>query len=150
MTDAILLRSVDESRIASHRAGGGAPLDGSRTARCSHVLASWVAVQPLGGVLAEALDGGESLDGRPRGPFLPPGVHLPLAVARLAGDLRAAWNAFRRMVPLADDHRCMVQIRSVVALFEWARLRGESVVACPDPPLEDGVRDAPAAARARG
>jgi hypothetical protein len=131
-----LLASVPESDVERLRRDGSALLQPSLVLGASHLLASWVQVQPLGGLLRRALDGGEPMLTGLWHPLRPPLVHRPAAVQELARLIDAAWAGALRTAPLPDNDWLVVEVDRLLRLFRHAAGAGECVVSALDAPAD--------------
>jgi hypothetical protein len=96
---------------------------------CSHLIASWVVVQPLGRLLGEALDGGDSLPGGWRHRLRGPKYHLPDAVCELSRRLHDEWQLMSDCaVEGSADQWYSMEIDRVLRLFRHTETRSEAVV----------------------
>ncbi len=109
----------------------------SRIISVSHVLASWIWIQPLASVLTEAIDGGEVLHTHFKHRFRDDKIHSAGAVIELYAKLKAAKDKAMHDYPVADDDWYEVQIRQVLELFSWASERNEAVVSLLGAPYEE-------------
>lgn len=133
------LAAIPVERIVafqSHQTGERPSLQASKTMKCSHLMAYWVRVQPLGSLLGEAIDGGQPLDAAHWHPLRPPRFHAPDAAADLYRRLNVAWSEVTGTHPVADDDWYGVQIRQILDLFAGAAERGEAVVSFLGPPAD--------------
>jgi hypothetical protein len=112
-----LLASVPEPDVEQLRRDASAYARPSLVLGASHLLASWVQVQPLGGLLRRALDGGEPTHPALWHPLRPPLVHRPAAVRELARQLDAAWEEARGQGPPPDDDWLAVEVGRLLRLF---------------------------------
>lgn len=129
-----LLASVPEAQIARLRADSTALLEPSLVSGASHLLAYWVQVQPLGGLLGRALDGGEVVRPELWHPLRPPLVHGPAAVFELAVQIEAALSAEAEAV--AADDWFSAEVGRLLRLFRHAANVGECVVSDLGPPAD--------------
>jgi hypothetical protein len=106
----------------------------------SHLLAYWAEAQPLGGLLARALDGGEVIRSDLWHPLRGPLAHHPAAVRELAEQIAAAVDAGA----VAGDDWLAAEVGRVLRLFRHAAEAGECVVSA-----LDGPADAERASRVR-
>jgi hypothetical protein len=100
----------------------------------SHLLALWVTEQPLGGYLAQILDGGQELSPFFRHPFRHPKAHPANEVTSLESSLRAAWD---ELSPEAKTtHGFQRDIIEVLALLETAVKTQSGVISVLEPPAD--------------
>ena len=85
-----LFASVSGTEVARLREDASVLLRPSKISGVSHLLATWVEVQPLGKLLQRALDGGDVIRPELWHPFRPPLVHDPAVVAELAEQVAVA------------------------------------------------------------
>jgi hypothetical protein len=131
-----LLASVPVSEVERLRRDGLALLRPSLVLGASHLLAYWVQVQPLGGLLWRALDGGEPMHAELWHPLRPPLVHHPAAVQELAREIDAAWAEALRSAPLPDNDWLAVEVGRLLRLFRHAAEAGECVISALDTPAD--------------
>ena len=122
------LASIPESRIPAFRQDQKESLCASRVIECSHLMAYWVQVQPLGALLGRAIDGGEPLDTNLWHSFRPPVFHRAAAVQEIYAELKRVWDSTQQELPLSEDDWYGMQIKEIVDLFGWAESRQEAVV----------------------
>jgi hypothetical protein len=127
-----LLAAVPEAEVVRLRAEPAALLQPSMVSGASHLLAYWVEAQPLGGLLARALDGGEVIRPELWHPLRPPLVHGPAAVRELAAQVSAAVAG----LALADDDWLAAEVGRMLRVFQHAAGTGECVVSALDPPAD--------------
>jgi hypothetical protein len=133
-----LLASVPEPDVERLRRDASALLRPSFVLGASHLLASWVQVQPLGGLLRRALDGGERVRAELWHPLRPPLVHLPADVQELARQIDAAWAEALGGPPLSDGDWLAVEVGRLLRLFRHAAGAAECVVSALDRPADEG------------
>jgi hypothetical protein len=131
-----LLASVPETDVQQLRRDPSALVRPSLVLGASHLLAYWVKIQPLGGLLHRALDGGEALHGELWHPLRPPLVHEPAAVQELARQIDVCWEEAQRGEPLPDADWLSVEVRRLLRLFRHAAGAGECVVSALDAPAD--------------
>ena len=131
------IASVPYAEVGRHRRDASAVLRHSRLETVSHLLASWVKAEPIGGLLREALDGGDLLAEHLHHPLRPPRVHAPERVAPLAAALREAFAAATAGEPVREVRWFIPEIEWAIGLFEHAAARGEAVVSVLTPPLDE-------------
>lgn len=122
------LCSVAVARVEAFRQDQNESLQATRSVICSHGMAYWVQVQPLGQLLGEAIDGGQILHENLNHPLRPPKIHDVDSVAALYPELIAARDAAYGLEPLPEDDWSRVEIEKVVDIFKWAYLHQECVV----------------------
>lgn len=102
----------------------------------SHLLGYWVQVQPLGGLLGRALDGGQSLHPDLWHPLRPPGFHPPPVVAELAMAIGQAWETAIGSHPLPDSEWLGVEVGRLLRVFRHAATSDECIVSMLDSPAD--------------
>ena len=125
-----LLASVHETDVERLRGDPAFVLRPSIVSGASHLLAYWAGAQPLGGLLARALDGGEVIHPALWHPLRDPLAHRPAAVRELADQIAAAVDA----TAVAGDDWLAAEVGRLVRLFRHAAAAGESVVSALDRP----------------
>jgi hypothetical protein len=134
MAYANYLASVDWKEIAGLRSGLKATIAPTTVVTISHLYARAVKLQPLGGCLAEVLDGGEGLLPSFWHPLRVPVVHTPDAVRVLAMNLRAALTGLE---PGAQkEHLNDPEVSGVLRLLDEAALANLAVVSVLEPPSD--------------
>jgi hypothetical protein len=122
----VRLAAVEHGGVEQFRAAGQ-PLTCSSSFQCSPLVARWVELEPLGSLLARAVDGGEPLRhglwNAVRGPL----QHPPADVRLLARDLGRAWMEAEQ-TPIACDDFFIGEIKRVVQLFVHASALEQAVV----------------------
>lgn len=123
------LLSVPEAAVHAYQRGELPSLTPSKAVLCSHLLAYWVTVQPLGQYLQAALDGGEILREDLRHRFRLPTWWSAATVEELSRQLSTTWQEVlqTQTIPDPEDWYC-VEITKVVELFAHARAQQEAVV----------------------
>jgi hypothetical protein len=127
-----LIASVPEADVERLCGDPAFLLRPSLVAGASHLLAYWVEAQPLGGLLARALDGGEVIHPELWHPLRPPLTHRPAAVRELAGGIAAAVEAGAA----ADDDWLTAEVSRLLRVFRHAAGAGECVVSALDHPAD--------------
>jgi hypothetical protein len=127
-----MLAAVPEADIARLRADPGELLRPSMVSGASHLLAYWVQAQPLGGLLARALDGGEVIRPELWHPLRTPLVHGPAAVRDLAEQLGTAVDAG----VVTEDDWLAAEVGRLLRLFRHAAGADECVVSALDGPAD--------------
>ncbi len=122
------LHSVPMARVEAFWQDQNQSLQATRSVTCSHGIAYWIQIQPLGQLLGEAIDGGEVLHQSLWHRFRVPKIHNVDSVARLYPDLKAAWTVALHEEPLSEDDWYRLQIDKVMDIFEWAHSHKECVV----------------------
>ncbi len=102
----------------------------------SHLLGYGVALQPLGELLARAIDGGERLNESFWHPLRPPMMHTPADVSSLASALTLEWQTVRSATTVDDDWLDGEMAR-LLAVMVHARDNREAVVTALDLPSDD-------------
>lgn len=129
MAYAVQLLSVPEAAVRAYQRGEIPSLTPSKVVLCSHLLAYWVTVQPLGQCLQAALDGGEKLREDLHHRFRPPTWWSAAAVEELAHQLSTTWQKVLSTQAIPDpEDWYRVEITKVVELFAHARAQQEAVV----------------------
>jgi hypothetical protein len=121
----------------------GEPLSCSLVFQCSPLVAKWVELEPLGSLLARAVEGGNPLREGLWNPVRAPRSHSPEDVRLLARDLGRAWLEAEQ-TPIACDDFFIGEIKRVVELFVHASVQDEAVVSVVLP-----VREGPDGAEVR-
>lgn len=135
------LCSVSPARIEAFHRDLNESLQASRSAHCSHIIAYWVEIQPLGQLLGQAIDGGEFLHQSLWHPLRPPKIHDVKSIVTLFPALNEAWEAALLQEPLSEDDWYRGEISKVVGIFKWAHERKECVVSIlPKPHDEERAR----------
>ena len=93
--------------------GGGEPLACSLSFQCSPLVSKWVELEPLGSLLARAVDGGAVLRDGLWNAVRAPRSHAPDEVRRLARELGRAWMEAEQ-TPIACDDFFIGEIKRVV------------------------------------
>lgn len=124
-----LLASVCDDEIEQLRRDPGFCLNPSLVLASSHLIAYWVDAQPLGRLLAAALDDGELIHPEFWHPLRPPVFHRSEHVRELADQIGVAWNAMAQ-----GDEWLVTEVRQVMRLFRHAAAGNECVVSALDPP----------------
>src|SRR5437588_11785789 len=99
-----LLASVPWSEVESLRVDASVKLSPSKLTAVSHLIGSWVQVEPLRTLLAQVLDGGKELNTDLWHPFRIPLFHDPEVVQTLYSQLTEEWRRTLEEIPVpADD-----------------------------------------------
>lgn len=133
-----ILAAFPESRLRAYRRDRSQPLQASLVSNCSHLVAYWVQIQPLGGLLGKAIDGGDPLHDELWHPLRPPLFHSPAAVQDLDRRLQEEWARVQREQPTlpADDWYAM-EINKVLNVFSFAAGSGECVLTMLNSPADE-------------
>ena len=125
-----LLVSVPVSAVARLNSVAKINQYASAGSYCSHLIAYWVEIQPLGQLLGEALDGGDPLPGGWRHRFRVPKYHPPASVTDLFTKINAEWELLcsQNANICKQDDWYALEIGRVMRLFEHASNHGEAVV----------------------
>jgi hypothetical protein len=122
----VRLAAVEVASVEEFRARG-APLACSLSYQCSPLVARWVELEPLGSLLARAVEGGEPLKDGLWNATRAPRSHQPGAVRLLAKELGRAWMEAEQ-TPIACDDFFIGEIKRVVQLFVHAAAHDQAVV----------------------
>lgn len=131
-----LLASVPEPDVEQLRRDPSALVRPSLVLGASHLLAYWVQVQSLGGLLQRALDSGEPIHGELWHPLRPPLVHRPAAVRELIDSIDAAWEEVRRGESIPDVDWLAIEVGRLIRLFRHAAGARECVISALDAPAD--------------
>ena len=126
------LASVPETDVNRLRTDATVLLQPSKVSGVSHLLATWVEVQPLGGLLRRALDGGESIRPELWHPLRPPLVHGPAAVCELAKQVAVVVAS----IVVNEDDWLASEVGRLLRLFQHAAVAGECVISALDGPAD--------------
>jgi hypothetical protein len=127
------LAAVSAPEMDAYREGEQASV-GSMVVGVSHVIASWV-VQPLGKILAEAIDDGEPVSVDAWHPLRAPVWVAPSEVAMRANALSQEWALVSSSGGAGDPSDWYHQeIQKVVDLYQHAAAAGSGVVSCLEAP----------------
>jgi hypothetical protein len=138
------LASAPPAEVTALRVDHTTLLTPSLVVAVSHLIASWVQVQPLGELLGQAIDGGTELNSALWHPLRPPCYHEPEAVRALHAQLTEAWQRTLAAQSIPEDDWYRVEIEKVLRIFGHAAERGDCVVSALQAPF-----DAERAARVR-
>jgi hypothetical protein len=132
-----LLLSVPAAELAALRADASYIAKYTEQTAVSHLLAYWIKTQPLGELLASAIDGGEPIHDKLWHPLRNPIFHQPAGVAKLHSEIAAAWQ----QVPSDEKTRHPFdyfgpEIERLLAVFKHAAANGECVVSILEPPAD--------------
>lgn len=129
------LASVGEARVAAFQRDPSRALGASLVRGCSHLVAYSLAVEPLGTLLGDLIDRGETLHGSLWHPLRPPVWHGVGRVAELAEALSREWLKLGDVEGDAGGWY-RGEVASVVELATHAARHGECVVSALEPPLD--------------
>jgi hypothetical protein len=132
-----LLAAVAEAEVDALRMAPIGFLRPSLVSMASHLLSSWVQVEPLGQLLRQALDGGELLHSKFWHPLRPPVFHRPPTVQTLTEQITAAWQEVRRDEPPEDEDWLAAEIGRLLRVYRHAAEAGECVVSALDLPADE-------------
>src|SRR5262249_25422469 len=131
-----LLAAVPEVEVERLHQDPAFEVTPSMVLGASHLLGYWVQVQPLGGLLGRALDGGQPLHPELWHPLRPPGFHPPVAVAELAQAISEAWEAALVAQPLPDGDWLVAEVGRLLRVFRHAAESGECIISALDSPAD--------------
>ena len=132
-----LLASVPEPEVERLRHDPSYVVAPSLVLGVSHMIGYWVQVQPLGGLLGRALDGGQLLHSVLWHPFRSPCYHRPPIVADLSRDIGDAWNAAIAGQPPEDHEWLSFEVDRLLRVFRHATGTGECVVSALEAPVDE-------------
>jgi hypothetical protein len=130
------LASASESDVERLRSDPLFLVQPSLVLGASHLLGYWVKVQPLGGLLGQALDGGQPLHPKLWHPLRAPGYHPPAIVAELADSIGQAWEETIAGEPLPDGDWLAVEVVRLLRVFQHAAGAGECIISALDAPAD--------------
>ncbi len=131
------LVSVSEQQVQALRKDSAKLLRPSLVAAVSHLVGYWVEIQPLGGLLGQALDGGAKINDRLWHPLREPVFHDPEQVRALHQGLADAWQNARGPQSERDDWEWYRrEIGQVLRAFRHASDRGECIISALQPPTD--------------
>ena len=106
---------------------------------CSHGVAYWVTVQPLGRLLGEAIDGGETLRSDLWHPLRPPIVVEPAEVRQRLVKLEEAFSKYLDELGLTESSEdwYVHEIGHVLGVYRLAAASGAAVVSVIQPPWDE-------------
>jgi hypothetical protein len=137
MAYGVVLAGVPESGVEEFRSGRVRALQPSKIVYCSHLLSYWVRVQPLGELLGEAIDGGESLRGDLWHRFRIPMVHPASQSRELYEKLRVEWERVISLKVGPEELGYLGnEIPLVLSVFAHASAHQQAVVSVLDPPQD--------------
>jgi hypothetical protein len=131
-----LLASVSESDIEVLRRDERSLIRPSLVVGVSHLLGSWIDMQPLGGLLRQALDGGELVNAELWHPYRVPCFHRPSAVQSLNQDINAAWQQVLASMDIPAEDWLGYEMRRLLRLFGHATASQECVLSVLEPPID--------------
>ena len=137
-----VIAAVPEAELIRFREGLIETMAASRIERVSHYLAYAVRDQPLGKLLGEAIDGGESLNEDLWHPLRAPVVQNPQTVKNCWHQLMEAWSAVTSEREVAADDWFRIEITRLLEIFAHANRNSECIVSMLEPPpdLERAIR----------
>jgi hypothetical protein len=128
MAYANYLASVPEHQISQMAAQPSKFLVPHKVEVVSHVVASWITVQPLGKLLGQALDGGRILTVSLWHPLRRPLYHPPEAASALFGELAREWQRSLIEHRPSESDWYRIEIEKVLSVFSDAKEHGLCVV----------------------
>jgi len=131
-----LMASVGEPALDAFRRALDTLLQPTLVSGASHLLGYRVSAQPLGRLLAEAVDGGELLHVELWHPLRPPMFHRPPRVRALADEIRAAWEVARAELPDKDGWLAS-EVGRLLGVYRHAAAAGECIVTALDHPGDE-------------
>jgi hypothetical protein len=131
-----ILASVPESRIQAFRKDSSISLGASLVEECSHLIAYWVEIQPVGRLLGDVIDGGQPLHEALWHPLRPPVFHNTHRTKELAVSLKREWSYGLETHPVPKDDWYRVEIEKVLAVVTHAAEGGECFVSLLEPPMD--------------
>lgn len=132
-----LLASVPEPEVERLRQDPSFVVAPSLVLGASHLIGYWVQVQPLGGLLGRALDGGQALHPDLWHPLRPPGYHPPPVVAQLSQGIDDAWRLVLAGQPPEDVEWLSFEVDRLLKVFRHATGSGECVVSALEAPADE-------------
>jgi hypothetical protein len=111
-------------------------LEPSLVVPVSHLIASWVEVQPLGKLLGQAVDGGLTVSSELWHPLRPPVYHNADAAKALYAQLAEEWQRVVAERAVPEDDWFRIEIEKVLRLFRHASDRSESIVSVLERPAD--------------
>lgn len=131
------LISVSEQQLQGLRKDSTTLLHPSLVIATSHLIGYWVEIQPLGGLLGQALDGGEKVNDELWHPLREPVFHTPSEVQVLYKKLTEAWQKARGPETDSDDFNWYRrEINLVLRIFHHASEKEECIVSVLQPPAD--------------
>ena len=131
------LASVPVGHLLAYQADRSSSLKASKVIGVSHLLTSWIQLQPLGNTLAAAIDGGDELSAQLWHPLRPPIVHSVEAVKTLTANIESAWQQASESVDILEDEEFFrPQIEERIALFRHACEHEEAIVSVLERPAD--------------
>jgi hypothetical protein len=138
MAYSTLLASIADDQVTEFRRGTRLQLEVDLSIRCSHLLPSLVYSTKLGGVLRNAVDGGEILRPDLWHPFRVPMWHSSVSVIALEPQLHDTWNELLKEYerPLDPTDWYEVEISKVLMIFQQASKFHNGVVSFLERPAD--------------
>jgi len=131
------LASVPAPHLLAYQADRSSSLKASKIIGVSHLLTSWIQQQPLGNMLAAAIDGGVELSADLWHLLRPPKVHLVEAVKSLTAKIESAWQQATNSDDIFEDEEFFrPQIENLIALFRHACEHEEAIVSVLEKPAD--------------
>jgi len=135
------LASVPAQRIVAFRKDPTLSLHATKVEGCSHLIAYWVKIQPLGELLGKLIDGGELLQKSLWHPLRQPVFHGVAETRKLAEVLSKEWSRVLEEMPASSgkspDNWYKVEIEKVLSVLNHAAQSGECFVSVLEPPLDE-------------
>jgi hypothetical protein len=131
-----LLASVSWREVESLRLDASVRVKPSKVTGVSHLIGSWIQIDPLREVLAKVLNEGKELNAEFWHPFRPPLFHDPEVVQFLRTDLEKVWQETLEAVPVPADDWYRQEIERTLGLLHHAASRWESVLSVLEPPSD--------------
>ena len=132
-----LLASVSQADVERLRKDPLFMVRPSLVLGASHLLGYWVQVQPLGGLLGRALDGGQPLHPELWHPLRAPGYHPPAIVAELVEAISRAWEDGIATELLPDGDWLAVEVVRLLRVFRHAVGAGECIISALEGPADE-------------
>ena len=129
-----LFASVSEVEVERLRRDSSFVLSPSMVLGASHLIGYWVQAQPLGGLLGQALDGGQPLHLEFWHPLRAPVYHQRTAVAELARDIGDAWRLLLASHTPEEVEWLSFEVGRLLRVFQHAAEAGEGIVSALDSP----------------
>lgn len=130
------LAAVTEADVQALSQDASAVLEPSLVVAVSHLIGSWVVVQPLGKLLGQAVDGGLAVSSDLWHPLRPPVYHNAETVRAIHHQLADEWQRVLADQSVPEDDWYRVEIEKVLRLFWHASNRSESVVGVLERPAD--------------
>lgn len=122
-----LVAAVPQQQIDAIRDDERIMLTPTLVTGVSHLLGYWIQLQPLGGLLARTINGGELLNATFWHPLRPPMFHRPDQVASIACELEQEWATIRRN-PGFHDEWLELEMERLITVLTHARYNASAVV----------------------